>query len=294
MNSINTLFRGRNYMKTYEAWFGNLQYSRGLGEGFSFQAAINFQDRNPIENTDTSTYWGKAKNENRFTPNYPIEIADENIKPHQALVAGIRISYRPGTRYIELPDRKINIGSRYPLFSLSYAKGISGVLGSDVDFDRWRFSIRDEMNFKLAGEFRYHFVVGGFLNKDKVEIPDYQHFNGNQVLIATPYLNSFQLAPYYFKSNKDNLFWLVHMEHHFNGFLTNKIPLFKKLNLRLVGGLNAFYVGNHNYYYEFLAGLENILKLIRVDYVFGYTESGIYDSRIRIGIRLFTSEFEDY
>jgi hypothetical protein len=84
------------------------------------------------------------------------------------------------------------------------------------------------------------------------------------------------------------------MEHHFNGFLTNKIPLFKKLNLRLVGGLNAFYVGNHNYYYEFLAGLENILKLIRVDYVFGYTESGIYDSRIRIGIRLFTSEFEDY
>jgi Family of unknown function (DUF5686)/CarboxypepD_reg-like domain len=294
LNSISTLFRGKNYMKTYEAWFGNLQYTRGLGEGFNLQATISYQDRTPLENTDTTTYWGKAKNEGKFTPNYPIEIASENISPHQALVAGIRINYRPGTRYIELPDRKINVGSRYPLFSLSYAKGIHKLFGSDVDFDRWRFSIRDEMNFKLAGEFRYHFILGGFLTNNKVELPDYQHFNGNQVLVATPYLNSFQLAPYYLKSSKSNLFWLLHAEHHFNGFLTNKIPLFKRLNLRLVGGVNGFYVGRDNYYYEFMAGLENILKLVRVDYVFGYTESGFFNSKIRIGIRAFTSEFEEY
>ncbi len=294
MNSLSTLFRGHNYMKIYDARFGTIQYTKGVGEGFNLQAAINYQNRRPLENTDTTTYWGKSKNENQFTPNYPVEIASENIEPHQALVASIRISYRPGTRYIELPDRKINIGSRYPLFSLSYAKGIYKLLRSDVDFDRWRFSIRDEMNLKLAGEFRYQFVLGGFLNQNRVELPDYQHFNGNQVLIATPYLNSFQLVPYYLKSNKDNLFGLVHVEHHFNGFLTNKIPLVKKLNVRLVGGLNAFYVGRKNYYYEFMAGLENILKLIRIDYVFGYTENGFYDSGIRIGIRAFTSVFEEY
>jgi len=255
---------------------------------------LNFQDRMPLENTDTTTYYGKAKNEHNFTPNYPTEISDENIKPHQALVASLTVSYRPGTRYIELPDRKVNIGSKYPLFTLSYAKGIHNFLGSDIDFDRWRFGIQDNLNLKLAGEFLYNISVGGFLNNNIVETPDYQHFNGNRVTIATPYLNSFQLAPYYFKSNKEKFFAIGHIEHHFNGFLTNKIPLIQRLNLRLVGGINAFWVDKNNHYFEYFAGIENILKIFRIDYVFGYTEDGHYDSRIRLGIRAFSDLFNDY
>ncbi len=293
MNTFNTLVRGYNYMKIYETWFGKVQYTKGIGEGLTVEGALQFQSRRPLNNTDTTTFWGKSENQGNLTPNYPTEISQSNIKPHEALVAVITLRYRPGSRYVELPDRKINIGSKYPLFTASYALGINNVFGSDVQYNRWRFSVEDKINFKLAGEFSYNFVIGGFIGKSKVELPDYQHFNGNRVTTATPYLNSFQLAPYYAKSNAEDFFSSMHIEHHFNGFLTNKIPYVKRLNLRLVGGVNAFFINKDNYYYDFFVGIDNVLKIFRFDYVWGYNEQGYFDQGIKIGIKAFSTLFEE-
>ena len=74
-----------------------------------------------------------------------------------------------------------------------------------------------------------------------------------------------------------------HLEHHFNGLLTNKIPLFKRLNWNLVGGGNAFYVNGKNNYVEVFAGLENILKIFRVDFVAAYSNGKSTTTGIRIG-----------
>jgi hypothetical protein len=292
-NSFNTLFRGYNYMKIYEAWFGNLQYTKGVGEGLTLEVGLQFQSRRPLNNTDTTTFWGKSENKSRLTPNYPTEISQSNISPHEALIGYVTFKYQPGAKYIELPDRKINLGSKYPLFSVTFARGSDNLLGSDVDYDRWRFSVMDNLNFKLAGELRYKIEIGGFFEKSKVELPDYQHFNGNRVLTATPYLNSFQLAPYYERSNTEDFFSILHLEHHFNGALTNKIPFVRRLNLRLVGGTNAFYVNRDNYYYEFFFGIDNVLKIFRFDYVFGYNDQGRFDQGLRIGIKAFSTLFEE-
>lgn len=284
VNTYNTLFWGDNFLKIYEAWFGKIEYIRGVGEGVTIKAAIDYQDRIPLENTD-NTFWGKSKNLSRRTPNYPIELVTQNFLRHQAFVTSFTFSYRPGTKYVELPERRINLGSKYPLFTVSYAKGIKNVAGSDVDYDRWKFSIKDELNFKLGGMFDYNISAGGFLNNRSLELPDYQHFNGNQTLIATEYLNSYQLASYYARSTTAKLYGTLHIEHHFNGFLTNKIPLVKKLNVHLIMGANSFLVNSDNYYYEVFAGIENVLKILRVDYVRGYGNGGFNDHGIRIGFR---------
>jgi hypothetical protein len=167
------------------------------------------------------------------------------------------------------------------------------VFGSDVEFDRWRFSIEDNINLRLAGELRYKFVAGGFISTARVELPDYQHFNGNRVLAATPYLNSFQLAPYYDRSNKDDFFAVAHIEHHFNGALTNKIPLIRRANLRLVAGTNTFYTRSDKYYAEFFFGIDNIFKIFRIDYAFAYRDGRYFDNGIKIGIKAFRTLFED-
>ncbi|MFT3705046.1 MAG: DUF5686 and carboxypeptidase regulatory-like domain-containing protein [Agriterribacter sp.] len=284
VNTYNTLFWGDNYLKIYEAWFGKADYTRGVGKGMTIKAGISYQDRIPLENTD-DTFWGKSKNLSRRTPNYPIELASANFVRHQAFVTSFVFSYRPGTKYIQLPERKINLGSKYPLFTISYAKGIKGFAGSDVDYDRWKFSIKDELNFKLQGMFNYNISAGGFLNNKSLELPDYQHFNGNQTLVATEYLNSFQLASYYARSTTEKLYATLHIEHHFNGFITNKIPLVKKLNVHLIVGGNSFFVNSNNYYYEVFAGIENVLKILRVDYVRGYGNAGFNAHGIRIGFR---------
>jgi hypothetical protein len=282
LNSFSTLFYRRNYMKIYEDYFGTVAWNKRFDNGLRVTASLLYEDRLPLDNTaDYSIY--KKDTSRHFTPNYPYEKITQQFIRHQAAIAGIELQYQPGQRYIQFPNSKVPIGSKYPTFSLAYTKGIDNILGSDVDFDKWKFAIWDNVNLKLRGLLKYRFSVGGFLNTKKVFIQDYQHFNGNQLTIASQYLNSFQLAPYYANSTTASFYAEGHVEHHFNGLLTNKIPLFKRLNWFLVGGSNAFYVNKNNNYVEVFGGLENIFKIVRVDVVASYLNGKTGQVGVRIG-----------
>ena len=78
------------------------------------------------------------------------------------------------------------------------------------------------------------------------------------------------MASYYQFSNTSSFFSELHFEHHLNGLLSNKIPLLQKLNWNLVYGTNALYINPGTKYAEAFAGLENILKFLRVDFIAGF------------------------
>src|SRR5690606_5803291 len=107
---------------------------------------------------------------------------------------------------------------------ISYEKGIPGILNSKTNFDKWQVGIEDNIRLRLLGNLSYNIAAGGFLNTNYVSIPDLKHLAGNQVTLAAPYLHSFQLAPYYQYSNKENLYGELHLEYNMRGLLTNKLP----------------------------------------------------------------------
>lgn len=279
-NTLASLIGHKNLLKLYEAWFGRIDFTKGIGDGFTWSIFFEYQDRMPLENTTNYTW---SKSESTYTPNYPTELISRNFERHQALSGGFAITFQPGARYIELPGQKINIGSRWPVFSLSYTKSVDW-LGSDVDYGKWKLGITDIVNMRMIGLLNYRIGLGGFLDRNRLEVPDYHHFNGNISRIATPYLNSFQVLPIYQFSNTSRLYALAHVEHHMNGFLTNKIPGFKKLNWYLVTGANAFTYSDINYL-ELMVGVENIFKSLRIDYVWAFQNGKRFDSNFRIGIR---------
>ncbi len=100
-------------------------------------------------------------------------------------------------------------------------------------------------------------------------------------------MDRFLLVPHYYFSNVNKFNTAVYAEHHFNGFITNKIPVVNKLKWHLVTGVNHLYMNNDRRYTELLIGLENILKLFRVDYVWGFEKNIQQRSGIRIGIKTF-------
>jgi hypothetical protein len=263
-NSLYTLLGKKNYMKLYEAWMGKIEYNNRFESGLRLRVSANYEDRIPVEN---STQFSFFKKDNPILPNHPVELADVPFNRHAALVTSVTLSFQPGQMYIQYPHSKMPIGSNYPTFELQYAKGIPTLFNSTADFDKWRLSVYDDVNLRLLGALRYRISAGGFLNNRQVDIPDYQHFNGNQTIYNLNYVNSFQLAPYYRYSNIEKLYGLLHAEHHFNGLLTNKIPLLNKMKWNLVAGTNTFYVNSNNYYVEAFVGLENILKIFRVDFI---------------------------
>jgi hypothetical protein len=294
LNTFYTLFTRRNYMKIYENWFGEAIYSRRSDEGWTFSVKGLYEDRLPLDNTSDFSFFG-SKTRKVYSPNYPFEKIDTQFTRHQALIIGINFEFKPGQKYIQFPRGKRPIGSKYPTIGLSYEKGIPKIFGTDADFDRWRVSVWDDINMKLLGRMRYRVGVGGFIRDKQVYIQDYQHFNGNQLFFASEYLNSFQLAPYYANSTKEGFYAIGHLEHHFNGFLTNKIPFFRRLNWNLVGGANAFYVNTDNNYAELFIGLENVFRVLRVDLIASYLNGdkgtvgvrlgfgGIFGSNVNIG-----------
>lgn len=281
LNSISVLFYGENRMKIYENYFGSITYRRRLENGLRFAINGLYENRLPLNNTTNFTF--SKKDTVNFTPNYPVEKMSEQFKQHQAAIVTASISFKPGQRYIEFPTYKMPIGSKYPTFTLSYAKGIDHILGSDVDFDKWKFSVRDDKNLKLFGTFKYHIGAGGFLNNNKVNVQDYQHFRGTMSIAAGEYLSTFQVAEPYQNSTKAGFYSYGHVEHHFNGLLTNKIPFFKRLNWTLVAGSNALYINKNTNHVEAFVGLENILKVFRVDFVAAYINGGRPATEVRIG-----------
>lgn len=285
INTIYTLMREQNFMKIYEADFLRINYNSGIGNGLNFSGAVQFQNRRPLNNLPDIAFW-KNFPDRTFTSNYPSELGAGAMVSHRALMLSVGFSWVPGAKYIEYPDRKVNIGSGYPTFNLSVTKALPGMFGADANYTKWRLNISDEMNLGLAGELKYAFTTGGFLQRDKVYEPDQIHFMGNQVIFASAFTNSFQLAPYYRYSNTASLYGAAHLEYHLNGLLTNKIPGFKKLNWFLVTGANGLLIEKGNYYLEYFAGLENIFKVLRVDYIRSVEQGGAQRSGIRIALPL--------
>ena len=281
-NTISTLLYGKNFLKVYKNSFGDISFIKRFENGFRFEIEALYEDRMPLDNT--TDFVIIEKNRTKLTPNYPYRIIPAQFTRHQAFITSVDISIKPGQRYIQFPHSKVAIGSKYPTFALNISHGFKNIFGSDVDLDKWRFTVSDDVNLKLAGAIKYKFSVAGFLNNKTVYIQDYQIFNGNESTVAKEYMNTFQLLPYYSGYTTSHLYTFFYFEHHLNGLLSNKIPLFKKLNWTFVNGTNVFYVNRDNNYTEVFAGIENIFKIFRFDVVAGSRDGDKVNVNYRLGL----------
>ena len=278
-NTITTLQYERNFLKIYEANFGRITYTKEVGDGIIVTGDVQYQQRFGLQNT--TDYKWKDYSDRLFTPNF-------DMANNKALIASLSLRWQPGTRYIEFPDRKFSIGSKYPAMAFTITKGIKDAFGSDVDYTKWRFNLSDKLNMRLFGAIDYRLSAGGFFDSKSLFLPDYQHFIGNQHAVVAQYLQGYQLMPFYAYSNTEKFYSTAFVEYHLNGLLTNKIPGFKKLNWFLVAGSNALYLKSGLWYSELSIGLENILKIFRVDYVHSFSgDNNDGRSGIRISLPVF-------
>ena len=289
LNTISTLLYNQNYLKLYERWDAALYFRQNFGNGLRWNIKVNYQDRLPLHN-ETDYSWAKGSKA-PMTDNNPEVLSGYSWYPHKAFIAHAGIEYQPGMSYIQYPDYKSGVNnSNWPTFSLSYDKGIPDILDSKVDYDKWRLGMEGEVHLKLFGVFSYNLAAGGFLNDRSVSLPDLMHLQGNQYPLASPYLKSFQLLPYYKYSNTEKIYGEAHVEYNLYGLLTNKIPLFRQLKWYFILGNNTFYAGNDRYYTESFLSIDNIgyklYRVLRVDFVHSWESNGSNHTGIRIGLRM--------
>ncbi|ALJ01285.1 hypothetical protein DC20_07195 [Rufibacter tibetensis] len=281
VNTVYTLLLKENYEKLYQKAYLRLWHNRELVNGLSATFMVDYAQREMLFNTTDYAVRDRASKE--FTSNEPLnaEVGSTAFPRHQALAGIVTLSYRPGAEYISHPDRKINLGSKWPMFNLTYRKSISGLLGSDVDYDFVSLGVSDDLELGLLGTSSYSASVGTFWRKNQLYFMDFKHFSGNRTILSGDF-SGFQLLDYY-RYSTQKTYVEAHYSHHFNGFILNKIPLLRKLKWQEVGSVNYLHTAAAGHYLELGVGIEHLFKIFRVDFFTGFQERQKVSSGLRLG-----------
>ncbi len=278
-NSYFTLVWGDNFAKFYQKTFANIGYQKEVLNGLLLSGQLDYTHRESLNNQVSFNLRGKD-----FTSNTPFnsEANTTGFTNHQALVVDIKARLRIKQQYIDRPDRKIILESKFPELTFQYKKGMD-FLGFDVNYDFVNMGMDYKLRMGQIGESQLNANYGHFVNNRKMYFPDYHHFNGNQVYITTPGVkNAFQLLDYYRYSTQQR-FIEGHWEHHFNEFIFNKIPYVKHLDLQAVSSINYLHTPSLGQYFEFGFGVEHIFKILRIDFYTSIRDGNFEASGFRLG-----------
>lgn len=176
----------------------------------------------------------------------------------------------------------------FPTIVINYRHGYKGFLNGTHDYDKIQIKYNQPI---LLGKFGLlDTTVEGGKTFGKLPVSLLSVIPANQSFSLVP--NTFSLLNFY--DFITDTYVSTHFEHHFNGFILNRIPLVRKLNLRSLltfraaygtisdanrrlndGVVNSSGIENIQYntpnrvYYEYGFGLENIgygnLRFLRVD-----------------------------
>ena len=200
---------------------------------------------------------------------------------------GAQIRFAPGERIYNSRGGKnsvFNMSKDAPVFTLSHKTGFKNVLNSDFAYNHTELSAEKRIWLSSFGHIDAKLKLGKVW--DKVSFPQLIMPNTNQSLTIQPEAFHLMNAMEFFADQYVGLSATYYMK----GALLNRIPVIKWLKLREVFSFNGFYgslsdknnpaAGSNNLYLfpegtqpigkdpymEVSVGLENIFKVLRVDY----------------------------
>jgi hypothetical protein len=198
---------------------------------------------------------------------------------YQTAEIGGELQWRPGARLLQSSkiNKRINIGNGNdnPVITLRYTHGIKGVQ-SDFNYDKFAVNLQQKPHMGIFGKGDYS-LTAGYIPSD-VPYPLVENHKFNFATMR------------YLEFASDKYVSLTYTQH-MDGLITNSIPLLKALNIRtlavadiLDGSLSAdnneaFRRGRTPVnkslgaipYVETGYGIENILKIIRIDFLYRLT-----------------------
>ena len=282
INSVYTLFERENYQKLYQKKFVETKLSGRITGGWQASASIEWANRRWLPNTNSYSFFHPG--DHQFTSNNPFTPQQDNalFPDNQSFKVTLRTTYDFSNKYETYPFGRRYLASDYPTIGLTFTKGISGIFDSNTDYDLIATDVsKKDISMGVYGRTSFFVGAGKFLNTNNLYYPDYKQFSGNQVLFYQNNINSFLLLDYYrFSTYKEYI--EGHLEHNFSGFITNKIPLIRKLKLQEIVDFNYLSTPELHNYYELGFGLQYLN--FRVMYGTSFNSGSNVKSAVRLGV----------
>ncbi len=255
-DALSNLFLRSNWIEENRI---NVFTSRELVNGLFASANLRYVDRLPIDVYE----FGQVTEDWFDGQNQPL-----SFTRYKSAILNIGLSFTPFQKYMTEPKRKIILGSKWPTFTIFYEKGIPNFLGSEIDFDFIAFDIKQDIKVGTLGTSSYDMRAGRFINTTDLRYVDNVIFPRGDKYFFASLLQSMQIQDTTLAVSDEYL--RINYIHHFNGALTNLIPLFNKTGLHAVVGASYLLIPQYNYqYFEYFAGIERSFKAQRARYRIG-------------------------
>lgn len=276
-NFLLSFKRGNNDKWLYND-IANLTYVREFGDHLRYSLGYKYWKQTPAG----SIIYTK-----------PVGGADVNIPNITTAELSAEFRWAPHEQFYQGKLYRVPIINRFPIFTFRYIAGIKGLTWGEYNYHN--INLRIEKRFYLS-QFGYTDITaeGGYLF-GKVPFPLMTIHRANQTF-------SYQLASFNlmnFMEFVSDHYASITLDHYFNGFIFNKVPLLKRLKLREViagkllygatrdennpdknpdqikfpttNGVVSTFVLDKQPYFEASVGIANIFKLVRVDFVKRFT-----------------------
>lgn len=289
LNSTYTLLLEKNFLKLYEKNFISANHSFEVINGLYLVTEAEYAHRKQLWNASSISPYFDNEARNFTSNNFPFAPDTALVPMQDAFSLSATFKYVIAQKYSSLPHKKYIAETKYPTLQFTYKKAVPGFFGSTVAYDFIQLRVDDNIRLNLAGNFQYTLLGGAFFHTKNMSITDMKHFEGNETLFAKTSSTKFFNLPYYSFST-DKPFAEAHISYHTEGFLFNKLPLFKQMKLQPVFSFNALFtddsMGN---YYEIAFGIEHLFKFFRLDlsytpYNFSEIYPGTSPFRLTLGI----------
>ncbi len=200
-----------------------------------------------------------------------------------------RLFYHPKSYDIRTDYDRMTFSAGGPKYSLYVQKGIKGLLGSQYNYTKLQLGYEYDQTWSIMG--RSIFGVDYAQVFGLLPYPLLTVYVGNQSFMYSQ--NAYnQMRIFEFVSDKS---LQLSFEHHFNGYVINRIPLLNHFKLREVVSTKAIYgtlqeknrllipeswqgqpitqfkTFDKKPYWELGVGIENIFKCIRIDLIWRMT-----------------------
>lgn len=199
----------------------------------------------------------------------------------QIFAPSINFTATPGAKFLQTSRKKQFLKGNLPRITVNYSFSIKSKI-SDFNFHKLTMLIEERLPSPIG---HTKIRLAGTKIFGSAPYPLLTILPGNQSFLYNDERFTNMLETEFLADQQLTLF----IEHHFDGFFFNKIPGFKKLGLReifetkmAVGSLNkknvsfsdlpTGLIGLNGFYAEVGFGIENIFKLIRVDFNWRLTQ----------------------
>lgn len=223
----------------------------------------------------------------QYTPYHPLPyigiFVDDAGKNRTTITnneVGIELRFAYKEQFIEGNYYRTSLGSKYPAVNLYLGAGFKHVLGGEYNFQRVRFSISDNIKGPHIGNFYYNLFAGKVFGT--LPYPLLEIHPGNEFF----YYNSRTFNMMYRYEYLSDTYAGLMTEHNMGSLFFKYIPYVNKMRLRTFWNAKGVYGKltrdneqlnfNKGYQFETLrgspylelgTGVENIFKVLRVDFV---------------------------